>query len=949
MLVFLILGGGGTALATDWYVVSGDTGNQIKFFKATTTSYDINNWSSADSSTNTSTDINTFLSDTAVESGDTVYIKEGTYKLSTEIKLDKVLHLYGGFAGTETTLSDRNSNTGTILDANANSSNQRSVFNISTNSTIDGFTITGGYVSRNEGGGGIYISSGTQIITNCTIRDNTVNNGVGGGFCIKNGTATITNCTIIGNSITGNNARGGGISVGIGNDTTSLPTITMTNCTITGNTAANDGGGICIKRGTATIINCTIVKNTMTTNDEGHEIYFQGGTSTLYNTLIWNAATGNAIAKLASANPTINYYNCAYPGATGDNNIILSAWDNPVSSDVTVNGVTHKVYKISDNYSALQGIIGQGSNDIAPEYDQIRNAFANPPSIGAVEIIFSFDITGTDTINAKHGMETTETFTPIVSLDNEALASSDYTISWDVTVSDTNISIDQSGKLTVGSATPAGTYEATVKAQVTYGTITSNVAEKKVTITVESGDMTLTLTSKDLPNGKVNTAYTEAEYFTATVDPTTAALAWNAEGLPEGLSFNEGKISGTPTASGNFSVKVTVTATLANYNTTSKDITASITIDAADEPTPTPDPEPEQEQSEQEQTEQTEQEEQNGQNGGGVPAVDSKDEEPQTEGPTKTEYIDVDIKSLTLTQRAQVTTITFTDLSNFEDLIQNINSFSSLTTVKISADVVVSNGTIDLSALPANIKDFSISGNTSLKALNLKGCKIANIDASNCQELESVDVSGNTSIVTLNVSRTKIKLLDVSKCSSLTTLDCSNGGRLRKLNIEGCNALKIVKCSHNSLLIFDIPAEITSLTSVDCAGQSLNDWTPALSFNFDDFVQSYDIVSSTDNTVSAANIVKASEFTKVKNLKAYDSNNNEITVTTDDNGNITFASMPDRMTYDYDIGFNNQVMDVTVNSANSSYTIGNSGSGCNMNLGALSLMLIALVMFKKIH
>ena len=283
------------------------------------------------------------MSDTAVESGDTVYIKEGTYKLSTEIKLDKVLHLYGGFDGTETTSSDRNSDTGTTLDAQ--NSNYR-VLNISTNSTIDGFTITGGKINGNgDSGGGIYIDDGSPRITNCTIRGNTINNGNGGGIGMNKGTPTITNCTITSNSTTGNNARGGGISVGKGSNS-SNPTITMTNCTITGNTAANDGGGICIKRGTATIINCTIVKNTMTTNDEGHEIYFQGGTSTLYNTLIWNAATGNAIAKLASANPTINYYNCAYPGATGDNNIILSAWDNPVSSDVTVNGVTHKVYKI---------------------------------------------------------------------------------------------------------------------------------------------------------------------------------------------------------------------------------------------------------------------------------------------------------------------------------------------------------------------------------------------------------------------------------------------------------------------------------------------------------------------------------------------------------------------------------------------------------------------------
>ena len=447
--------GGGKALAADWYVVSGDTGNEIKYFKASTTSYDVSNWSNANSYT-VSTDLNTFLNDyNIVQSGDTVYIKAGKYKLSDAIRLglqnnwdsplyERNLHFYGGFAGDETTLSDRklDANT-TTLDAN----NSSKVLVITADSTIDGFTMTGGYgdngggikiggnssptiinctitgnTANYNGGGGIYIDgNGNPEITNCNITGNTVNNyNQGGGIKIDSGSPTITNCTISGNYAN----YGGGIYInGNGNPE-------IINCTITGNNA-DDGGGIEIDNGTPTITNCTIVYNTVKYTDGygylGTEIYFNGGTTTLNNTLIWN--TGYPI--IYGENPVIIFNNCAlYSGVAGKstNAVILSAWENPVSSDITVNGVTHKVYKIFDNYEALQSIIKAGSHDVAPSFDQIGIAFANPPSIGAVEIILSVDITGTDTITAKYGTAKTETLTPIVSIDNEAFTTG-YTVS----------------------------------------------------------------------------------------------------------------------------------------------------------------------------------------------------------------------------------------------------------------------------------------------------------------------------------------------------------------------------------------------------------------------------------------------------------------------------------------------------------------------------------------
>ena len=937
---------GGTALAANWYVVSdGDAA-------PTTVKYSSTSWTAADTGT-TATDLNTFLNSSTVASGDTVYIKAGEYKLSAQIDLtSKVLHLYGGFAGTETTSSDRDLDTNrTTLNANADATNKRSVLYIRTNSTIDGFTIKGG---SNDYGGGIYIS-GNPTITNCTIAGNTAagsdDRGNGGGIHINSGKPTITNCAIVGNTLRGSGGGGGGISIRNGGTATIATitnctitgntangyyggggicirdrgtTATIINCTITGNTADGNnggGGGICIKdSGTATIINCTIVNNTI--NSVGHEIYFDNNTITLYNTLIWNAETEKAI-KLPD-NSTITHY-CAYPGATGDNNIVFDTWENPVSSDVTVKGVTHNVYKISDNSSALQGIIGNGSHDVAPSFDQVGNAFANPPIIGAVEYVLpvlSVDISGDIEISATYGTAKTSTFATTVSLspDNKALTTG-YTVSWDVTVSTdvSGISIDQSGDLTVGSATPIGTYEATVKAQATYGAAKSNVAEKTVTITVESGDITLTLTSKDLPGGKVGTVYSEDQYFTATVEPSSADISWDVSGLPEGLSFDKGKISGTPTASGDFSVKVTVTATLANYNTVSKDITASITIAAADGGSGDSD---------------------GGSGGSGGSTDDGKTITVPSSG----------ISGLTDTQKKTVETLI---LNSVNDLSQiTATDFPNLTSVKISSDVEVGNGgALDLSSLPASITTFSISGNSTVKSLNLKASKVANIDASGCFELKSVDVSGNTFIVTLDVSSTDIELLDASNCTNLTSVDCSYC-LLSELNVAACNALYFVDCSHNSLLALDIPSGLTNLTSINCISQELGNWRSTVSFNFEEFVQSPD-------TVSASSVVKvsATKLTNVKNLKAYNNNKEIAIITSDDNGNITFASEPDKLTYDYDIGdINNTLMDVTVYSTGSSSqtnTLGSSGGGCNVikneGLSVRNVLILFLFAFALLN
>ena len=756
----------------------------------------------------------------------------------------------------------------------------------------------------------------------------------------------------------------------------------------------------------------------------GNEIYFDGGTVNLINTLIWNTAESNAIYTGNSA--TVNYDHCAYPGAANVNNInlneciTLSAWSNPVSSDVNVNGVTHKVYRIWKNYDALESIIGKGNSDLAPASDQLGNAFANPPSIGAVEIILNTSINGAETINAKHGgTAKTETFTHVVSLDDEALTT-DYTIFWDAEVSPaaSAISIDQVGSLTVRSATPAGTYTATVKAQATYTKITdpvikSNIAEATVAITVESGDINLTLTSKDLPDGKIGTAYTEEQYFTATATPSSADLAWEFEGLPAGLSFSEGKISGTPKETGDFTVKVTVTATLANYNTVSKDVTASITVQSADmnltltKNSDLPAGKLGTAYSEQLENHFTLAGAPNGASTAwsikgnlpdGLNLADGKisgtptkagtfnfsvvatvtaenyiaetkeiaasitvsetgnqqDPEEEQEEEQNSSLGDTitspenGIESYTPEQKAAAKTLILTSVEDLSKI--SAEDFKQLTKIEISSDASISSENLVLTSLPSTVKEFVITNNKNVKSLIItsEGNSLENVDAKGCEALESVDISGNSTIVSLDLKgSTSLTALNASSCENLKFLDCSEC-KLFVFDIEKCPNLVSLDCSYNSLLKLDMTEFANSNLKLNCISQDLGNWRPTLRINFEQFMESPDL--SPDVTVSVAD-VNGSAFSNVSNLKAYDVNGELIKITSDDVGNVIFASLPYIMTYDYDTGYNEQKMDVTVYAADDlTNSLGGSGGcgGCNLLSEGLSFRNVLILLMLEL-
>jgi hypothetical protein len=218
----------------------------------------------------------------AAVAGDQVWVAAGIYV--EKIALKSGVALYGGFAGTETELAQRDFVAhATVLDANRSGS---AVF-VPTGTTgaprIDGFTL------RNSAGQGIDCRSGPVTIANNLITANSS----GGIYC--NGSSIV----IVGNTIKGNSGSSGG-------------GITCYNCspTIVGNVilgnSADSGGGIYCYKSSSIITNNTIAGNSAATCGG---IYCSNSSPTITNTIV--AFNSSGIRVYNGGSPALAN-NCFY-------------------------------------------------------------------------------------------------------------------------------------------------------------------------------------------------------------------------------------------------------------------------------------------------------------------------------------------------------------------------------------------------------------------------------------------------------------------------------------------------------------------------------------------------------------------------------------------------------------------------------------------------------------
>jgi len=333
-----------------------------------------------------------------------IWVADGTYyptsgnNRNTSFKLVDGVAVYGGFAGSETQLSQRDVNanraylSGSIGGFLTGDNTYQVVVGSGNNATaiLDGFYISGGNANGNapaDGGGGLYVSSGSPTIRNCTFQSN--NAVLGGAVNIELGGPTFEGCTFYNNSA---DYDGGSIRY-IGTSGIFAPILKIANCkflrcsTTNGSCALYsqygsvwlsnclfDGaslysGGAFFTSGTGVysyLDNCTVVNNHTTLGSAGFAV---GNGATLYcnNSIIWgntsDSVAGGTLGAQYTASGTVVFdHSCVQTQNASPVTGVGNRKDNPLF--VNAKGPNNVAGDFDDDLrlSAASPLIDAGNN-----------------------------------------------------------------------------------------------------------------------------------------------------------------------------------------------------------------------------------------------------------------------------------------------------------------------------------------------------------------------------------------------------------------------------------------------------------------------------------------------------------------------------------------------------------------------------------------------------------
>jgi hypothetical protein len=316
--------------------------------------------------------------------GKEIWVAAGVYKPTTvandraaTFQLKNGVAAYGGFAGTETALNQRNWTANRTILSGDIDNNDNSVSGVVTSADnqvgansfhvvtgsgtdntaiLDGVIITAGQANgaadnpcNQQCGGGMLNRNGSPRLTNVSFSGNSA--GAGGGMYNFNSNSTLTNVSFSGNS----SAYGGGMH----NNSSSL---TLTNVSFSSNYAGNQGGGMLNLNGNPTLTNVSFSGNHAKIGGGGG-LYNASGNPILTNlTFSGNRAeSGGAIYNLNS-NPTIQnsiiWHNQSAGGVDSISASILNNDSNPIIRYSLVQGCMPDV-----SWSSACGI--DGGNNLA--------------------------------------------------------------------------------------------------------------------------------------------------------------------------------------------------------------------------------------------------------------------------------------------------------------------------------------------------------------------------------------------------------------------------------------------------------------------------------------------------------------------------------------------------------------------------------------------------------
>ncbi|MCB0520249.1 MAG: hypothetical protein H6577_28315 [Lewinellaceae bacterium] len=242
-----------------------------------------------------------------------IWVAAGTYRPTSStdrtisFAMQNDVAIYGGFAGTETMLGERDwvanvttlsGDIGTPGDNTDNSNHVISNNGLNSTAVLDGFTVSGGNADEASGfpfflGGGMYNVSSSPTVANCSFSGNSANAG-GGMYNNNNSSPTVTSC-----SFSGNYADNGG--GGMRNFNSSNPTVI--NTSFSGNYADTLGGAMYNVNSSPILTNSSFSGNGAGIGGGG--MYNFDASPTVTNCILWGNST--AFENINASNPTVTY------------------------------------------------------------------------------------------------------------------------------------------------------------------------------------------------------------------------------------------------------------------------------------------------------------------------------------------------------------------------------------------------------------------------------------------------------------------------------------------------------------------------------------------------------------------------------------------------------------------------------------------------------------------
>ncbi len=322
--------------------------------------------------------------------GDEIWVAAGVYRpdrgtgdSTSTFQLLNNVRIYGGFAGHESDLDERDPDANpTTLSGDWPGPNAHHVVTGSltdASAVLDGFVVTRGRTTSppHHNGGGMYNWRGSPTVVNCVFYDNV---GEGGGVYNEDCSPIFIGCSFVENAAHSGNPGGGMFNLAITDESTPL----LINCVFVGNVAGGWGGGMynagnechatlvnCVFSGNwarrgggiyghqaqATVANCTFSSNHAA--EEGGGVF--GGS--LVNCILWgNSDVDGTGASSQVSGPASVSYSCVMGGWSGNTNIDA----DPLFMDH--DGIDDVVGTLDDNLRLSFGspCIDAGHNNLVP-------------------------------------------------------------------------------------------------------------------------------------------------------------------------------------------------------------------------------------------------------------------------------------------------------------------------------------------------------------------------------------------------------------------------------------------------------------------------------------------------------------------------------------------------------------------------------------------------------